>query len=167
MVAWTLTAVLTVAAALPQGHGPATWGMNAAQLQTAASAKKAELTDGFGYADHLEDDPDVYVGMTPQHERIEYYLFEDQLYKIYIVYDRVLTHAGLYERLVEDLRKQFGPAQRSYQDELFGLPIQHTVWEDDHSVLDLRQGAGFVYQVRTHKATSEKKQRTLQRRKSI
>jgi hypothetical protein len=166
MVVSFLIAAL-VGTALPPGHGPVTWGMNAKQLQAAAPARKAELTDGFGYADHLEDDPDVYVGLTPEHERIEYYLFDDRLYKIYIVYERIMTHTGLYERLVEEIGKQFGPAQRSYHDELFGLPIQHTVWEDEQTILDLRKGAGFVYQVRTHKATAEKKQRALQRRKSI
>lgn len=167
MAAIVLAAYLTNAAALPQGHGPARWGMSAQQLQAAAPAQKAEKTDGLGYADHLEDDPDVYIGLTPQHERVEYYLFEDRLYKIYIVYDRIMTHTGLYERLVAEIAQQFGPAQQRYRDELFGLPIQHTIWEDANTILDLRQGAGFVYQVRIHKAAAEKKQRTLQRRKSI
>lgn len=162
-----LVAALVTAVSLPQGYDVARWGMTADDLKSKMKATQVDLSDAFGYADHLEEDPDVYIALTADHERLELYLFEGRLYKIYVVYDRVMTHTRLYEQLVERFTKEHGPPTRSYQDDYFGLPIQHTVWEDDRTTLDIRKGAGFVFQVRVDRATAEKKAKAVQKRKSI
>lgn len=152
---------------LPSGYEKATWGMSAEELQQVASVDKIELGDGLNYAEHLEEDPEVYVRLTDQHERIEYYFFEGRLYKIFIVYDRILYHTHFYDRLIGEVKGRYGPPHKIYQEELFGLPIQHSLWEDKSSILDLRKGAGFVYQVRIDKATDQKKARSLHKKKGI
>ncbi len=152
---------------LPNGHEKATWGMTVEELQRVASVEKADTEEGFNYAEHQEEDPEVYIRLAGGHERIEYYFFQGKLYKIFIVYDRILYHTRFYDRLIDEVKGDFGPPHKTYEEEFFGLPIQHHFWEDNVSSLDLRKGAGFVYQVRTHKALAEKKARLQQRKKSI
>jgi hypothetical protein len=152
---------------LPNGHEKATWGMTAEELQRIASVERADTEEGFNYAEHQEEDPEVYIRLAGRHERIEYYFFQGKLYKIFIVYDRILYHTPFYKRLIDEVKADFGPPHGTYQEEFFGLPIQHNLWEDNVSSLDIRKGAGFVYQVRTHKNMAEKKARLQQRKKSI
>ena len=141
--------------------------MTLEELQGLVSVEKIIPGEGFNYAEHGEEDPDVYARMTDKHERIEYYFYKGRLYKIFIIYDRILSHTPLYEKLVEDVTREFGQPDRTYQEEFFGLRIDHSLWEDNISILDLRKGAGFIFQVRMDKETSKKKERALNKRKAI
>jgi hypothetical protein len=163
----TLLIGYIAAAGLPNGYEGATWGMTSEDLRQIASVQKIEPGDTFNYAEHLEEDPDVYIRNNDQHERIEYYFFEGQLYKIFIVYDRILYHSRFYDRLIEKAKEDYGHSQEVYQEELFGLRIQHTLWEDAVSILDLRKGAGFIYQVRIHKDAAQRKDHSLQKKIGI
>jgi hypothetical protein len=158
---------LIAAVGLPEGFEKAKWGMTADELQAVAPVEKMDAGEGFNYAEHLEEDPEVYARMTEAHERIEYYFFEGRLYKIFIIYDRTLFHTPFYDRLIEEVKRQYGPPQDSYTEPFFDLTIQHTLWEDEASTLDLRKGAGFIYQVRIHKAAAEKKERSAHKKKGI
>ncbi|MBI3596988.1 MAG: hypothetical protein HY203_07550 [Nitrospirae bacterium] len=153
--------------ALPNGYDRAGWGITVAELQKQVEIERAEMTDEFGYAEHLEEDPDVYFRMTPKHERVEYYFYQGRLYKVFIIYDRVYFHTRFYEDLVEEIKKSFGEPHEIYQEDFFGLPIRHTRWEDATSILDLRKGAGFIYQVRIDKAANRNKAKAQTKKKSI
>lgn len=153
--------------ALPDGYDQARWGISVARLKAQVEVERAGMTDEFGYADHLEADPDVYYRMTSQHERIEYYFYEGRLYKVFVIYDRILFHTRFYEDLVEEMKKRFGPPLNVYQEDFFGLMIQHARWEDAAAVLDLRKGAGFIYQVRIDRAADQKKAMEQIKKKSI
>lgn len=152
-----LLSSLIASSELPNGHKEAHWGMTAQELLQAVDAKPIKTGDGFGYAEHLEKNPEVYVHLTEKHERIEYYFFEKRLYKIFIVYDRVLNHGGFYGQLVNTIKKQHGPPGKKYQEQLFDFTIEHTLWEDEKSELDIRKGAGFIYQVRINKSAADRK----------
>ena len=161
------SALAFAGAALPTGHAPATWGMTVAEIRKQVEIVRAIPGEGFGYAEHLEEDPEVYIRNTAQHERVEYYFYEGRLYKIFIVYDRIFFHTRFYQKLAEEVRTQFGDPKDTYQENFFGLSIQHTLWEDSESILDLRKGAGFIYQVRIDKEAAARKKKTLRRKKSI
>jgi hypothetical protein len=154
-------------AALPNGYEQAGWGIGVDDLKKQVDVERVEMTDEFGYAEHLEEDPEVYARMTSQHERIEYYFYQGRLYKVFVIYDRVFFHTRFYEDLIEEMKKSFGPPQKTYPEEFFGLKIQHTRWEDDNAVLDLRKGAGFIYQVRIDKAADRKKAKAETKKKGI
>ncbi|HEY4485284.1 MAG TPA: hypothetical protein VI702_03020 [Nitrospiria bacterium] len=152
------------AASLPNGFDTAAWGITAAELQKLSDVVRADASGDFGYAEHGEEDPEVYAGMTPSHERVEYYFFQGRLYKIFIIYDRIYFHTRLYEELVKRLKTDYGTPKQVYEENVFGLTVQHTVWEDSSTKLDLRKGAGFIYQVRIDTA-AELRKKTTQRRK--
>jgi hypothetical protein len=154
-------------AALPNGYEQAGWGISVDDLKKQVEVERVEMTDEFGYAEHLEEDPEVYDRMTSQHERIEYYFYQGRLYKVFVIYDRIFFHTRFYEDLIEEMTKSFGPPLKTYQEEFFGLKIQHTRWEDDNAVLDLRKGAGFIYQVRINKAADRKKAQAQTKKKGI
>ena len=166
LLALSLAGLLSTAA-LPGGYEEARWGMSVEQLQEVVSVRKLTAEDEFGYSDHSEADPEVYAQVNQGHERIEYYFFKSRLYKVFVVYDRILYHTRFYDRLVKEARERYGLPDRTFEEEFFGLLIQHTFWEDEVSTLDLRKGAGFVYQVRTEKTAAQKKERTLKKRKGI
>lgn len=167
IVSLFLPSLAAAGAAMPNGYDQARWGITAAELKNQVEVDRAEMTDEFGYAEHLEEDPEVYARVTPRHERIEYYFYQGRLYKIFVVYDRIFFHTRLYEDLIEEMKKSFGPPLKTYQEKFFGLSIQHTRWEDDASVLDLRKGAGFIYQVRIDKAAEHEKARAQTKKKGI
>jgi len=153
--------------ALPKGYERAVWGITVPDLQKQVEIERAEMTDEFGYAEHLEEDPDVYFRMTSKHERVEYYFYLGHLYKVFIIYDRIYFHTRFYEDLVEEMKQSFGEPLEIYQEDFFGLPIQHTRWEDATSLLDLRKGAGFIYQVRIDTAANRNKAKAQTKKKSI
>jgi hypothetical protein len=167
IVSLSIPSLAAAGPALPDGYDQARWGISVAQLKAQVEVDRAEMTDEFGYADHLEADPDVYYRMTPKHERIEYYFYEGHLYKVFVIYDRILYHTRFYEDLVEEMTNSFGPPLKTYQEDFFGLTVQHTRWEDAAAILDLRKGAGFIYQVRIDKAADQRKAKDRIRKKSI
>jgi hypothetical protein len=158
---------LVAAVEIPAGFEQAAWGMTVQELQQVMKVEKVKIGDEFNYAEHMEEDPHIYVRMTEQHERIEYYFFEDRLYKIFIIYDRSHYDTPFYEQLIEDVASRYGLPQKTYEEEFFGLQIQHTLWENEDTLLDLRKGAGFVYQVRTDKTAAQKKARPQKKRKGV
>ena len=158
---------LVATPSLPTGFQEAQWDMTAKQLEAVATIKKVITTDGFNYAEHLEENPEVYVQMTPNHKRIEYYFFGGRLYKIFIIYDRVLTHTKFYDRLVKEMQDRYGPPLKTFDENIVDLIIRHTQWQDETSILDLRKGAGFIYQVRIDKPAAEKKARAQHKKKGI
>lgn len=158
---------LTVATfELPTGYEGANWGMSVEELTSQLNVHKASPGSEYSYADHAETDPNVYVRVTDDNTRIEYYFFEDLLYKIYVVYDRAKSSADFYQEKILATRKKYGPAQSHYQERVYGLLVLHVKWDDGKSTLDLRSGAGYIYEVLVNK-DAERKKASLIRKKNI
>ncbi len=160
-------ALFLVVGNLPDGLDTLRWGMTAEQLAKLAPVQKADKTHGYGYAEHMEADPDVYVQPTEGHRHREFYFYRGKLYKVFTVYDRVLTNPENYSKLVDDLKKQFGEPARRYEDANFGIKVLHTEWSTETSTLDLRMGAGFIYEVRFENRVAQEKKVMGQLKRSI
>lgn len=158
--------IATAANPLPTGYQGAHWGMSVEELTSQFEVNKAVAGSEYGYADHTETDPNVFVRFTKDNTRIEYYFFEDLLYKIYVIYDRAKSSKDFYQELIQKTRKEYGPAQSHYQERVFGLLVLHVKWDDGVSSLDLRSGAGYIYEVYIDKAAERKKASQI-RKKSI
>lgn len=150
---------------LPKGYEGAHWGMSVEQLTSQLDVHKATPGTEYGYADHTETDPNVYVRITPDNTRIEYYFFEDHLYKIYVVYDRAKSSDNFYQNLIEATRDKYGTPQSHYQERVFGLLVLHVKWDDGSSTLDLRSGAGYIYEVYVDKAAERNKASQIRKKK--
>jgi len=159
--------LLHVSLDLPSGFEGANWGISPAQLQQQVTVYKAGLGSGYSYADHLEVEPDVYVRTTSDNKKIEYYFFKGKLYKIYVIYDRAKSDMPFYKQLIAGKQKTFGPAAAHFQEKVFGLLVLHVRWDDGVSILDLRSGAGYVYEVMVDKSAELEKARLQQNKRAI
>lgn len=155
LVSW----VLQLAAVLPQGYDQAHWGMTVSQLQAQTKLKKADKGHGYGFAEHMEIDPEVYVSPQADGGRVEYYFFQGKLYKVFVIYSKAKATADKYKQLAADFREKYGKPAQHYGETYFGFQVQHTLWEDPHTVLDLRSGAGFVYEVWLGKDLAQQKKK--------
>ena len=134
MVSILLFVALQLSVTLPNGFQGITWGMSIEELTSQFEVQKATPDSGFGYADHMEVDPDVYIRVTKDNRKIEYYFYKGRLYKIYIVYDRARSTETFYKST---------------------------------STLDLRSGAGYVYEVMIDKAAERDKAKQLRRKRTL
>ena len=159
--------LLPTAIDLPNGYRDAQWGMTVEQLKAQVEVFKASLGSEYNYADHMEKDPDVYVRKTEENTRIEYYFYKKRLYTVYIVADRSQASAGFYKQLIKQTKDRHGEPKAEFQEQVFGIKVQHTAWEDKQTILDVRSGAGFVYQVLIHKSAAQQKAKDAERARSI
>ena len=162
-----LAVTLLTAINLPNGFEQIPWGTSAQVLQQIVPVHKAQQGSEYSYAEHMEIDPDVYVRKAADNQRLEYYLFNNQVYKIFIVYDRSDDDNLQYNQLVDKFIGDFGKPHSTYDETVFGIAVTHTIWEDEHSTLDVRHGAGYVYQVRVNKKLIKEKSLLQQQRNSI
>ncbi|WP_455200306.1 hypothetical protein [Kaarinaea lacus] len=152
---------------LPNGFEGINWGMTIEELTSQFEVHKATPGSDYSYADHMEADPDVYVRHTEDNKKIEYYFFDGRLYKIYIVYDREKSTDRFYKSLIDKAHKEYGPAQSHYQENVFGILVLHVKWDDGTSIMDLRSGAGYVYEVLIDKAAEREKANKLRRKRNL
>jgi hypothetical protein len=162
-----LFVLLQVAASLPNGYQSTVWGMSAKQLEELAEVHKATPGSEYNYSDHMETEPEVYIQFTEEKKRIEYYFFKGKLYKIFIVYDRALTSPEFYRQKITEARKKYGKPQGQFEEQVFGLTVKHTTWEGEQSVLDLRSGAGFIFEVLMDKKVAQAKKVRQQLKNAI
>ena len=99
--------------------------------------------------------------------KIEYYFYKGRLYKIYIVYDRARSTETFYKSLIDKAQKEYGPAHSHFQENVFGILVLHVKWDDGTSTLDLRSGAGYVYEVMIDKAAERDKAKQLRRKRTL
>lgn len=158
---------LQVAFVLPNGYEGINWGMDIEELTSRHEVHKATPGSAYTYADHMEIDPDVYVRRTQDNKKIEYYFYHGRLYKIYIVYDREKSTDVFYKELINKAHKEYGPAQSHYQENVFGIMVLHVMWDDGSSTLDLRSGAGYVYEVLIDKAAEREKANQIRQKRSL
>ena len=167
MMSLLLGVAMQVAVALPNGFEGITWGMGIEDLTSQYEVHKAEPGSAYTYADHMEIDPDVYVRRTEDNRKIEYYFFNGRLYKIYIVYDQEKSSEAFYKELIEKTRKEYGPAQSHYQENIFGILVLHVKWDDGSSTMDLRSGAGYVYEVLIDKGAEREKGNQIRQKRTL
>ena len=146
---------------LPDGYGKAKWGMTVEEL-----SKVADIIDvvslGKFYAEHFEWKPDVHVSyLPPDFQKIEYYFYNNKLYKIFIMYklkkSKFKNPLKYFESIVNNAIKTYGEPKASYEDNSFGFPIWHNVWEDNITQMDIRMGSSFIHKVLIHKDLSNAK----------
>lgn len=146
---------------LPAGYEKARWGMTVEEL-----SKIADITDvvslGKFYAEHFEWKPDVYVSyLPPDFQKIEYYFYNNKLYKIFIMYklkkSKFKNPLKYFESIVNHAINTYGEPQASYEDDRFGFPIWHNIWEDNITRMDIRMGSRFIHKVLVHKGLSKEK----------
>ena len=164
---WPSPADEQTGGALPQGLGDAQWGMTAEELGRRLSVHKVDVGDQFGYAEHLEQEPDVYAGTTADGKRVEYYLYDNALYKVFVIHARNQRDPQLYQQMVRRMTADYGAPVRVYDASVFGLRISHTVWQDPVTQVDLRFGGGFVFEVHIDRARAAAKEEALRRKHSI
>lgn len=148
---------LQVATNLPNGYQDVTWGITTEQLEQSVDVHKATPGSEYNYSDHMEAEPEVYIQFTKDKKRIEYYFFKGKLYKIYIVYDRALNSPEFYEKKIAEAKRKYGTPQGQFEENVFGLTVKHTTWEGEQSLLDLRSGAGFIFEVLMDKKVAKAK----------
>lgn len=155
---------------LPPGYEQAHWGMSVTDLEKITELHKASPGSEYQYAEHMETNPDVYVTVLPD-KRVEYYFFRQKLYKIFIVYKKSFTTAtdgeSFYQTLVQQHTDLYGKAHESFQETVFGMNVVHNAWMNDDSILDIRSGAGYIYQVRVDRKAAAAKKLLQQFRHSI
>ncbi len=153
---------------LPQGYGKAKWGMTVEELKKVAKVTNA-VKEGKRYAEHFESSPDVYVSDLPYNNRVEYYFYKKKLYKVFIVY--TLKESGFsnplkyYKSIVDMAISRYGKPKSSFEDNRFGFPIWHNLWEDNSSQLDFRLGNPFIHQVLINKKMVKEKLKGNKRKK--
>ena len=162
--------LLLSVASLPSGFEQALWGMTVADLEKITDLHKATPGSEYQYSEHMETNPDVYVSVQAD-RRVEYYFFRQRLYKIFVVYKRAYSNEAdidtHYGTLIKQQTDMFGNPHQSFQETVFGLNIKHTLWMSDDSILDVRYGAGFVYEVRIDRKAAAAKKLLQQFRRSI
>ena len=133
--------------------------------------KVMDITDvvslGKFYAEHFEWKPDVYVSyLPPDYQKIEYYFYNNKLYKIFIMYklkkSKFKNPLKYFESIVNAAIKTYGKPQASYEDDRFGFPIWHNVWEDNVTQMDIRMGSSFIHKVLMHKDLTNAKSLELE-----
>jgi len=149
--------LLQIAASLPNGYQGAVWGIDSKQLEELVEVHKATPGSEYNYSDHMETEPDVYIQFAEENKRVEYYFFKGRLYKIFIVYDRSLTSPQFYQQKITEARQKYGAPQGQFEEKVFGLTVQHTTWEGQQTLLDVRSGAGFIFEVLMDKRVAQVK----------
>lgn len=162
-----MSVLLAAELTLPAGYEKSKWGITAGQLVKQVPAVKIEAGAKYHFAEHMEIDPDVYVLTGQDGKRIEYYFYKGRLYKVFVVYDKVANASAFYNQLKKTLIKKYGLPQREYAQKVFGITVNHALWEDPGSIFDLREGAGFIYEVRVQKSALKEKQKAYDIKKAI
>ena len=160
-----LLIVLAGSSGLPDGYEQAKWGMTVEELQAFTVVHKASRGSEYTYSDHTEINPNVYISKQAD-KRIEYYFFRDRLYKIYVVYNRTASNDRLYNDLIQQHAALHGEPHETYQEKVFGMLVKHVAWINEESILDLRSGAGYIYQVRIDRKAAAAKKLLQQFRRS-
>lgn len=168
MITTSLLAIqLLFPTALPTNYYCAHWGMTASELNSQHKVYKATHHGNYNYADHSEINPDVYVRKTTDHKRLEYYFFNKKLYKIYVIYPKSHALTKNYQNQLTRFKQKFGDPSDSSRESYYGMEIQHNRWDNVITSLDLRLGAGFIYEVWVQKKAAKLKALQQERKKSI
>lgn len=145
---------------LPTGYEGISFGMTGKEVTAVnKNIRKADGQHHFSFGEHFEVNPNVYILELDEASRAEYYLFKNRVYKIFIIIDEDKKgDRKLYEKLVTATRNLYGEPKQRYVENNFNMQISHTRWHNQHTILDLRKGAGFVFKVIIDKQLNREKQ---------
>ena len=145
------------------------WSITEEDLSKQFTVEKVSdgTSHGHGYSDFSEINPVVYVDNSTSEKKMEFYFYEKKLYKIYTIHKSKENESAFYKTKIIELQTVLGEPKEIYTDELFDMPIVHHIWETDTEKLDLRYGAGYVYEVRTNKSSADQKQLAIDRKHAI
>ncbi len=147
-------------ATLPLGDDNLQWGISEQALQEKYQVTEVNPALGpkHGYTEFSEVDPVVYIDRSTQGQKTEFYFHEGKLYKTLIIHLDQEDAFNRYESKIEKLKQELGPVDKQFQSKLFNMTVLHSVWDFKEEEYDLRFGAGYIYEVRTHKPAAKEKQ---------
>jgi len=168
----TITSLLLLYSALaivPASNSSVVWEMSERALTNVTNAEMVASGNGHGhgYSDFTEVNAVVYVDESNKNKKLEYYFHDGKLYKTYTIYMNQMNPESYFDQKTLELEEIFGKTKKQYIDELFSMPIQHRVWENGNETLDLRFGAGYVYEVRTFNKLVKEKQIEIELKHAI
>ncbi len=143
--------------------------MSESDLQKNVKIEKVSgnASHGHEFSDFTEVNPAVYADTSSKSKKTEFYFHEGKLYKTYTIYLTQDKVSALYQQKLNEHQKKLGKPKETYTDKVFSMPIKHTVWETKNETLDLRYGAGYVYEVRTNILLAEEKQKKIDLKHAI
>ncbi len=146
-------------ATLPIGEDDLQWGASEQTLIDQYNVTKVDPKNPQGnhFTEFLEIDPVVYIDRSSPGKKIEFYFYQGKLYKTFVIHlDQTNTQAR-YEEKIKALTESLGAPSKQTQSIIYSIPVFHTIWEFENEQYDLRFGAGYIYEVRTHKPSAEEK----------
>jgi len=166
IIAITLSSFFSV---FPIKNTDFNWDITEEALNSHFSVEKVSdgTGHGHGFSDFSEINPIVYVDNSSSDKKMEFYFHNNKLYKIYTIYKSQENVSAFYESKVGELQKALGEPKEVFTDELYAMPIVHHIWETSDEKLDLRYGAGYVYEVRTNKSSAKQKQLSIDLKHAI
>jgi len=159
MLSTILLMITTALAASPLGQNELKWGISEQALMEKHSVVKVdpEKPQGQHFTEFQEVDPVVYIDRTTPGQKKEFYFYEGKLYKTLVIHLNQKNAQTLYQEKVKALTKSLGEPNEQHHSMMFNLPVLHTIWDFENEQYDLRFGAGYIYEVRTHTPLAEKK----------
>mgnify|MGYP000748924202 CR=1 FL=1 len=157
-----LTAIILLISSFatsPLGEGDIQWGISEQTLMDRYQVVKVDPDNPQGnhYTEFMEINPVVYIDRSTPGKKIEFYFYEGRLYKTFII-DLDQTNApARYEEKIKQLTESLGKPSQQRQSIIYNIPVYHSIWEFKDEQFDLRFGAGYIYEVRTHKPSAEEK----------
>ena len=148
-------------AVLPLGEGELKWGASAQTLMQHYNAVKVDPQNSQDnhFTEFMEIDPVVYIDRSTPGKKIEFYFYQGRLYKTFVIHLDQSNAQARYKEKIKTLTESFGNPSKQHQSIVYSMSVFHTIWEFGDEQYDVRFGAGYIYEVRTHRPTAEEKKR--------
>jgi len=159
MLAATLLIIANAFVTSPLGQNELEWGISEQALIAKYDVVKVdpENPQGQHYTEFQEIDPVVYIDRSTPGQKKEFYFYENKLYKTLVIHLNQKNAHARYQEKVTTLSESLGKPNQQHQSMMFNLPVLHTIWNFENEQYDLRFGAGYIYEVRIHTPTADKK----------
>ncbi len=159
MLAAIILLITSSFATLPIGEGDLQWGASEQTLIDQYNVTKVDPKNPQGnhFTEFLEIDPVVYIDRSSPGKKIEFYFYQGKLYKTFVIHLNQSNSQARYEEKIKALTESLGAPSKQTQSIVYSIPVFHTTWEFENEQYDLRFGAGYIYEVRTHKPSAEEK----------
>ncbi len=159
--AFILLLITSSFATLPLGEGDLQWEASAQTLMEHYNAVKVDPQNPQGnhFTEFMEIDPVVYIDRSTPGKKVEFYFYQGRLYKTFVIHLDQSNAQARYEEKIKTLTESLGTPSKQHQSIVYSIPVFHAIWEFEDEQYDVRFGAGYIYEVRTHKPTAEEKKR--------
>lgn len=152
MLAAAFLLITSAIASTPLGQGELEWGMSEQALSDKYQVIKIDPQNPQGqhYTEFQEINPVVYIDRSTPGQKKEFYFYKGKLYKTLVIHLNQNDAQTLYLKKIKTLTDSLGEPDQKKQSMVFNLPVLHTIWNLENEQYDLRFGAGYIYEVRTH-----------------